>query len=558
MARVLAFSLEECMSTFLTKPRPYQKTSIGEILDELKLGKDVALSLPTGTGKTYVYLPIAVTAANRGHRVCILVATNQIIEQMEQEYLPKFKISTKPCVVKGIEHYDCAITKDKADYGTCTPEQKEICISEYSDCDVLRVNKEFEEYGFILTNFHKFLSTKTHQGFDLVIIDDSHGFENALDDKFQSRMAYYQIDGLYKRHEQQDDLTAAFAGSFLDFFDAAINTIPPGPQNESMRAPNDVVKGIAEIEGYDELRDQLRKLQGVDRSVCRGLFYFVKCCQNTSTNTFYVQKDHYKPDDPQEAALIARKSDSFQTNVVKKIFGRSRVIFASATLGDLVTHAHYCTHREYARDTIPMVPKNQPAMVKNWFRGLEIFETSDFPQDKDDQVEEAAKMVAKILTGTQGKTLLLFKSYRDQNKAGKVLRESVSREITFIDDSDETETVQACVKKADVIMATASSRLWEGIDISDLKLEIIFSLPFIRPPVHLEKSYGFTFNKRKMLIRLQQGIGRLIRKENDRGVCIVMDNRLDKYKNSANFSSQYREKIRLVTTSQLLKELKCN
>ena len=270
-----------------------------------------------------------------------------------------------------------------------------------------------------------------------------------------------------------------FTGNFLDLFDNAFNSIPPDPKTESIRAPNDIIKSIGEIECYDDFTSKISKLRDeVDRSTCRNLSYFVRSCQNTSINTFYVQKDHYNLNDPQEAALIARKSDRYQRNVVRKTFGKARIIFASATIGNIITHASYCTFRDYDESTILTVPKNEPSELKNWFNGLEILEAKNYPQDNEDPIEITAKAALELLNRTQGKTLLLFKSYRDQAKAQRILY-SLNREITFIDDSFEPETVQRYVENADIIMASASSRLWEGIDITNLKLEIIFSLPVL-------------------------------------------------------------------------------
>jgi len=549
----LVLSEQEAIETFTkTKPKPYQLTTIKELLTELG-GRDVALWLPTGTGKTYVYLPVAIAAANKGYRVCILVATNLIMGQMKQKYFPNFGTNIEPYYAKGIEHYKCLLTVDSADYGTCTLEQRTLCQADNPDCMVLHTNRQLEEHGFVITNFHKFLSVPTKRGFDLIVVDDSHGFENALDDKFQSRIAYYQIDGLYRRHQSLNDAISNFAGTFLDLFDNILGAV--SPDQLTRRIPDDDVKKMAGIEGYDEVLIQMKDLDKLDRSASYGLLYFIRSCQKATLNTFYVQKDYYNRDDPQEAALIARKSDAFQHNVITSLFGESRVLFVSATPGDIVTHANYCTHRRYGKDTISVIPRTPPAALKNWFKGLRIFETQDFPEDVEDPIERSAEIVAEMLTRIPGKILLLFKNYRDQRRAEGILKRLVTREITFIDDSYETETVQTLVDKADVIMATASSRLWEGIDISDLKLDIVFSLPFIRPPVYLDSSKSFPFVKRKMLIRLQQGIGRLVRKEGDRGVCVIFDKRLEKYKSSSNFSEAYRERIKLTNIAKVSREV---
>ena len=125
-----------------------------------------------------------------------------------------FKSKIFPSIVKGIENYKCDITGLTADYGLCTPDQKEECKSTNPNCAILKVNKQFESDNLILTNYHKFLSVKLEKGFEIAIIDDSHGFENALDDKFQSRISYYQVDNLFKRNDVEGNVIGDFMVTF--------------------------------------------------------------------------------------------------------------------------------------------------------------------------------------------------------------------------------------------------------------------------------------------------------------------------------------------------------
>ena len=79
---------------------------------------------------------------------------------------------------------------------------------------------------------------------------------------------------------------------------------------------------------------------------------------------------------------------------------------------------------------------------------------------------------------------------------------------------------------------------WEGIDIKGKSLSnlIIARLPFpvVDPIMEYKKSlYGNKgFEKvyiPEMLIKLKQGVGRLIRSENDTGIVCILDSRLSKY-----------------------------
>lgn len=145
-------SESELLRAFLkTEPKPYQLDTILETARELANGKDVAIQLPTGTGKTFVYLPIAIASASKGYRVCILVATNLIMKQIVNRYLPYFRTEVSPIQIMGIENYNCQITKEKADYTICTPEQREECLKEHPECEVIYTNSQFEVHNFIIS-----------------------------------------------------------------------------------------------------------------------------------------------------------------------------------------------------------------------------------------------------------------------------------------------------------------------------------------------------------------------------------------------------------------------
>jgi Rad3-related DNA helicase len=536
--------------------RGYQRDSILEAIDALRDSNDVAVSLPTGTGKTFVYMPIAVTAADRGLRTCILAATNLIVDQLVRKHSQYFNSKTPPVPVKGIENYQCLITQSSADYAVCTKEQREICSAQNPRCEVIGADEKFENHGFVITNFHKFISKPTKEGFDLVIVDDSHGFENALDNVFETRLHYRSIRAIFEKHNPSADPVSDVAGNLLDLFDDALRTVPPSVSEFGKRLPDDIVKEISQVEHFDELLNQVKLLDKAERDLCYTMIRFIDCCKKSTLNTFYVVKDYYAASDPTDSFLVARKSDEYQDMIVRGLFRNSRIILASATLGDVKVHAKNCTRRAYLDSDIVVVPQTQPDIVKNWFQFLTIVETVDFPVKKDGAIQEGALIVASILQESTGKALLLFKNYRDQKVAEGIIKTNLNkREVAFIDDSFDTETVQNMVEHADIIMATASSRLWEGIDIAGLRLEIIFSLPFIRPPVYMDKNRAWSYVKRKMLIRLQQGIGRMIREENAKGVCVILHKDLEKYKGDRNFSKALKERIRLSTLDKVFADV---
>jgi ATP-dependent DNA helicase DinG len=84
-----------------------------------------------------------------------------------------------------------------------------------------------------------------------------------------------------------------------------------------------------------------------------------------------------------------------------------------------------------------------------------------------------------------------------------------------------------------------ASTFWEGVDIQgdDLSCVIIVKLPFLPPnqPIveaRLEaiarrnRSGFYNYTLPEAILRLKQGFGRLIRAQSDRGIVIILDNRI--------------------------------
>jgi Rad3-related DNA helicase len=166
---------------------------------------------------------------------------------------------------------------------------------------------------------------------------------------------------------------------------------------------------------------------------------------------------------------------------------------------------------------------------------------------------EALRFATNIIHDTKVKTILLFKNYNDQ-KMAKDFMENEFEDIYFIERDDDEDTIHQYANQSRIILASASTRLWEGISIQDLSLGIIFTPPFIRVPVHIPKP-TYPYNERIMLRRLQQGIGRLIRGETDEGICLLLDTNFDKYVRKKRFADELKDRVRKISSGNLLAEI---
>lgn len=162
-----------------------------------------------------------------------------------------------------------------------------------------------------------------------------------------------------------------------------------------------------------------------------------------------------------------------------------------------------------------------------------------FPNQLDKQyIATVADEVERLIKAAHGHTAVLFTSY---NAMGQVYSLLSQRGLPFsmfrMRRRDTTALEQFKASGNGVLFASGS--LWEGIDIPGdaLSMLIIVKLPFAVPdPIgDYEKTlcagmdeYKTTVLVPDMLVKLNQGFGRLIRMESDTGVCAILDSRAHK------------------------------
>ena len=78
--------------------RDYQKESIKTTIQALNDGADVLINLPTGTGKTLIYAPIAAEASENGLRTLVLTSTKEGQSRVNAE-IQKFKNESPAALV---------------------------------------------------------------------------------------------------------------------------------------------------------------------------------------------------------------------------------------------------------------------------------------------------------------------------------------------------------------------------------------------------------------------------------------------------------------------------
>ncbi|MBC1232857.1 ATP-dependent DNA helicase DinG [Listeria booriae] len=203
---------------------------------------------------------------------------------------------------------------------------------------------------------------------------------------------------------------------------------------------------------------------------------------------------------------------------------------------------------------------------------------SDMQPVKGTPVEEYTNQLASYLSSiakeTSGRMLVLFtandmllktyrKMYQDNSiEEFRILAQGVS--------SGSTARLTKQFMALDKAILLGTMSFWEGIDIpgDDLSCLVIVRLPFApledpytKAQIALRKKMGQNafqhYSLPEAVLRFKQGFGRLIRRETDRGIVFVFDNRVD----TTNFGKAFLHSIPTVpivkaTETELLEEVK--
>ena len=162
----------------------------------------------------------------------------------------------------------------------------------------------------------------------------------------------------------------------------------------------------------------------------------------------------------------------------------------------------------------------------------------------------------RLIEAANGRTLVLFTSYESLKSAHRnvsAYMRGFSGRIMKQGDDDNSKLLAAFKEeKESVLFATDS--FWQGVDIpgESLSQVIIVKLPFTVPndPVFvarseaIEKRGGNSFMELSVpeaVIKFRQGIGRLIRRSDDKGVVVVLDRRIYEKRYGTSFTASMPE-----------------
>ncbi len=197
---------------------------------------------------------------------------------------------------------------------------------------------------------------------------------------------------------------------------------------------------------------------------------------------------------------------------------------------------------DFVKSSLGLPPETKGMLLPSPFayeKQALLYVPSQFPAPHEPGFcPRVAEEALEILKKTRGRALFLFTSYRNLNEVYQKLRDRLPYPILVQGQKSKRALLAEFKEKIDSVLFATSS-FWQGIDVpgESLSCLLIDKLPFEVPDDPLGaarmehitaqgKSSFFNYQVPRAIIQLKQGVGRLIRSSEDRGLIVIFDVRL--------------------------------
>lgn len=458
---------------------------------------------------------------------------------------------------------------------------------EYEGCFYFKAKQQASEAEIIIVNHHLYFadvsvreSTAANAAIlpehDIVIFDEAHMLEDVATQHLGTAISTAPIGDLTQDVAMEMQV-AKLSGGSLGTFVNEVNL-----RSEAFFAHfrgSDTKARLRQEHWTEEVKKRHQELLNAFRGLYRGLSNLkdaeakqkLKERANLLASAIAFMEGFNEPDYAYMCESFGRSTalQAYPIQVASAFAGqvlaqRESVVLASATLSTGKENFAFIRSRlgvgkvdtlqldspfDYQRQALLYVPEHMPL------------------PDEEEYALKAARELYWIATQTKGRALFLFTSYRMLDFVHGKLHEHLEYPLLIQGDAPKGTLLRQFRKEvSSVLLATAS--FWQGVDVPGeaLSAVAIDKIPFASPgdPLvsaridHLKEQGRNAFVEYQLpmaMLTLKQGIGRLIRQRDDRGLLAILDARLHRRGYGKQFLSSLPPMRRLTRREEVKKWL---
>ncbi len=447
----------------------------------------------------------------------------------------------------------------------------------YNNCSFMSLRRDMlNTDGIILCNqdlltvhFQKLKKGQKgllNEKIDLIVIDEAHNLEEKVRASLIESYNKYKIKSILGDVIETIKMSAIRRESYENFNNIAhiLNVISNKLNNQVKKQINSSPKG-EEMEKYfiniDEIREELLLLNSKidlinykvqfysDDNLCEEVFEELENLQDFIKSLISIKsRDLFWLENFNDIHIFACPK-----NISKEInslyFDKLKTtILTSATIADKSQGSEEERYEYFIKSTgfptstgFLSTPKPSP-FPYNYNAMIYYTENMPHPVEARERfIKLGAEKIVKLLNITKGKALILFTSKSDLKEVYEILKhKNLEYRILKQQHMSSQDDILEEFKKDKNSVLLATGTFWEGIDVPGKSLSnlIIFKLPFPVPDPIIEykrtlsEDFLMEVSVPLMIVKLRQGVGRVIRKHDDKGIVAILDSRIGELSNS--------------------------
>ena len=564
--------------------RPSQVRMAHAVHRALEEQNHVIIEAGTGTGKTLAYL---LPALLHGRRILVSTGTKTLQDQIFYKDIPLLEsVLGRPiraAYLKGRNNYLCRLkmetlhveglfslrelksfkaiidwaaeteTGDRAELGSVGDDsdlwsrmdaRRERCLGskckDYERCFLTLVRQKAMEADIVVVNHHLFFADLSIRKSDVpailpdysaVIFDEAHELEDIATDYFGFHISNFRLAEFVhdaNKLEADVELVSRASDRFFNGFALLRDGRHPVPKLEGIEgligALQDARRSIKQMKDFSGEYEALARRAGeleAELEIFRSgrLENYVSWIERRDRGIFL------------EACPV-----DVSGTLQEKLFTRvPTCVLTSATLtvGDSFG---------YIRDRLGLNEVRELSLATefNVQKQALLYIPKSMPDYRHPSyVEKAAKEIRLVLRASTGRAFVLFTSYRQMETLYQELVDDLPFPCMIQGKGGGKSRLLEEFKMTPNAVLFATASFWQGVDVKGeaLSAVIIDKLPFQVPSdplvaarsARIQRQGGNAFSEYHVptaILRLKQGLGRLIRSTTDRGILAVLDNRL--------------------------------